>query len=160
MKSKTKYFLIKTSLWVLIIPYFYGLSKLLALIGLADLWGNMFDEGLIDNFWQWITLIMYRFFCYIFPALLVMFIKFDKRMTKKSTRYIIWQNQVFCIYLFSYAIIQVLALNMIEWFPMRNAFGSLTFVVSFAGYILTLLRKEKIEFDSNGAIIDVKPYKN
>lgn len=157
MKAKTKYYLIKIILWIVIIPYFYILSKLFSEIGVADLWGNMFDTGIISNMWQWLTLVIYRFLCYVFPALLVMLIKFDKRI-KKMKRYVIWQNQIFCIYLFTYAFIQVLALNMIEWFPMRNAFGSLTFVVSLAGYILTFINKEKIEFDSNGAIIDVKPY--
>lgn len=139
MKVKTKKVIVKASLIVLLPLYFIFITCIFTSLGAADIWGNMFDNG-IDNIQQWCTLILYRVLLYVSPAFILSFIRFDKRQ-KWSTRLIDWFNWSLFVYLLWNAIIKLLAIDLLLNIEIFNVLDS--FVALF-GYIITYFKKQEI----------------
>lgn len=148
MKVKTKLKMIKAISFITIPLFFILISVIFTVLGVSELWGNMFDTGII-SFPQWITLILYRFLIYVFPAIGLSFIVFDKRYSYCS-RLIIWLNWSFFVYLLIYAMVNVFALNLVLNIEL---FSSLDAIILLLGYVFTYIKKKPIEFDKVETII-------
>ncbi len=152
LTAKKKYTILKIAGLGLDVLVLFGLTGLGVLLGFDKLWENIDTEG-IKTFTQWITLITYRLGIYLLPGIILSFFIFDKRF-KYLPRLRIWLNWTLCLYLIANAIIRVFAINNLC--PKLNIFNNIDAVVLLIGYVLTFVTKEKVEFDSTGAIIDPK----
>lgn len=150
--AKKKYRCLQIIGVVLVLLVLFGTTALYVLLGIDELWASI-AEGQITNFSQWITLVIYRIVIYLLPATLLTIFKFDKRY-KTSSRFVIWLNWTMFIYLITKAVIEVFAIDLLLGITMFNVVDSFVLLL---GYILTLIKKRKIEFDSSGAIIGEKP---
>jgi hypothetical protein len=121
-----------------------------AFLRIDDLWVGITTNG-ITSFPQWFSLIIYRALIYIWPALILSLFKFDKRY-KWISRFIIFLNWTFFIYLLSNVIIKAFSFDLVLNITI---FKNLDNIVLLLGYILTFLSKKKIDFDSTGAIIGI-----
>ncbi len=154
MTSKKKYFLLRIFGFFLLIIYVIALTAIFVAFGAYELWKDIPQQG-ISSFNQWWTIILYRILLYLaFPFLFSIY-RFDKRI-KWVNRLLIWFNFFFFIFLLTQSIYYFLALNLLRNNPILSALDSLSLLV---GYIFTLIKKQKIEFDSTGAIIDKYSYK-
>lgn len=150
--AKKKYRCLQIFGVVLVLLVLFGTTALYVLLGIDELWASI-AEGQITNFSQWITLVIYRIVIYLLPATLLTIFKFDKRY-KTSSRCVIWLNWTMFIYLITKAVIEVFAIDLLLGITMFNVVDSFVLLL---GYIFTLIKKRKIEFDSSGAIIGEKP---
>ena len=150
--AKKKYRCLQIIGAVLVLLVLFGTTALYVLLGIDELWASI-AEGQITNFSQWITLVIYRIVIYLLPATLLTIFKFDKRY-KTSSRFVIWLNWTMFIYLITKAVIEVFAIDLLLGITMFNVVDSFVLLL---GYIFTLIKKRKIEFDSSGAIIGEKP---
>lgn len=150
--AKKKYRCLQIIGVVLVLLVLFGTTALYVLLGIDELWASI-AEGQITNFSQWITLVIYRIVIYLLPATLLTIFKFDKRY-KTSSRFVIWLNWTMFIYLITKAVIEVFAIDLLLGITMFNVVDSFVLLL---GYIFTLIKKRKIEFDSSGAIIGEKP---
>lgn len=150
--AKKKYRCLQIVGAVLVLLVLFGTTALYVLLAIDELWTSI-AEGQITNFSQWITLVIYRIVIYLLPATLLTLFKFDKRY-KTSSRFVIWLNWTMFIYLITKAVIEVFAIDLLLGITMFNVVDSFVLLL---GYIFTLIKKRKIEFDSSGAIIGEKP---
>ena len=109
----------------------------------------MFENG-IENFSQWISLIIYRILIYVPIPLIFGIFKFDKR-TKYLTRITIWYNWMFLVYLIFYGVYEILAFNLIFDVGIFNTLSSFVLVL---GYLFTYIAKKPISFDEPKNIIN------
>lgn len=151
MKAKTKFILIKLLSFVGIPLIMFGTTAIFTALGISEVWGNMFETKIETGF-QWLTLILYRFLIYFFPALILSAFIFDKRY-KYISRLMIWLNWTLFIYLLLNAIIKVFAIDLLLKI---SVFNTLDGVVALFGYVFTFIKKKKVDFDSTGAIIGEK----
>ena len=152
LTAKKKYAIFKIAGLGLDFIVLFGLTGLGVLFGFDKLWGNTETED-IKTFTQWITLISYRLGIYLLPGTILSFFVFDKRF-KYLSRLRIWLNWTLCLYLIANAIVRVFAINKL--YPKLSIFNNIDAAVMLIGYVLTFVTKEKVEFDSTGAIIDPK----
>lgn len=149
MKAKTKYKLLKWTTIIGTLLYFLLVSSFFALLKVDDIWGNMFEKG-IQNFPQWITLILYRILIYIPLPLIIGIIKFDKRYNY-SSRVVIWYNWMFFVYLLFYGIYEFAALDLI--FKV-GIFNKLSSIILILGYVFSYAMKKPISFDDPANILN------
>ncbi len=152
LSAKKKYRYLQALGVSLVAIILIGTTSLYVLCGVDELWASI-AEGKITSFVQWFTLIMYRLIIYLLPALILTIFKFDKRY-KISSRFVIWLNWTMLIYLITKAAIEVFAIDLLLGITMFNVVDSFVLLL---GYIFTLVKKRKIEFDSTGTIIGEKP---
>ena len=155
MKAKTKYRLIKYLGIVSTSLLFLGISAIFTLCGAYELWSDITEKG-ITSFAQWVSMVGYRLCIYLIPPLFLSFFVFDKRF-KWLTRFIIWLNWCLFLYIFAKAFIVFFAIDKLPDF--KGFMSSLDSFIALAGYVFTFIKKEKIEFDSSGAIIDRDSFK-
>lgn len=151
MTAKKKFYLFKISGALLVAVVLFVLTIIGVFLNLDHLWKNIDVEG-FTSFWQWFSLVLYRLLLYLLPGLILSIFKFDKRY-KFLSRFKIWLNWTLGIFLISKAIISVFAIDKLLHI---SAFGNLDGVVLLVGYVFTLATKQKVEFDSTGAIINPK----
>lgn len=152
LSAKKKYRYLQTLGVALVAIILFGTTTIYVLCGIDELWVSI-TEGKITSFIQWFTLIMYRLIIYLLPALILTIFRFDKRY-KISSRFVIWLNWTMLIYLITKAAIEVFAIDLLLGITMFNVVDSFVLLL---GYIFTLIKKRKIEFDSTGTIIGEKP---
>lgn len=150
MKVINKYRLIKYLGILSTALLFVGISAIFTVCGAYELWSDIQDNG-ITSFAQWGSVVGYRLCIYLIPPLLLSFFAFDKRF-KWLTRFIIWLNWCLFLYIVAKAFVVLFAIDKLPDF--KGFMSSLDSFIVLAGYVLTLIKKEKIEFDSSGAIID------
>lgn len=146
--AKKKLFLLKILAVILCPITVLATTTIFVFIGCAELWKDIPTCG-ITSFIQWVTIVSYRIIIYLLPAIILSFFRFDKRY-KWMTRFIIFLNWTLFIYLFCNVVIKFFELDSILQITI---FENLDNVVMLLGYVLTVVNKRKIEFDSNGAII-------
>lgn len=151
MNTKKKFYLLKILGVIFDVVVLFGLTTIGVLLNLDYLWKNIDVEG-FTSFWQWLSLVLYRLLLYLLPGLLLSLFKFDKRY-KFISRFKIWLNWTLGIFLFSKAIISVFSIDKLLHI---SIFGNLDGIVLLVGYVFTLVTKQKVEFDSTGAIINPK----
>ena len=149
MKAKTKYTILKIAMIFISIINIFFISGIFVLCKVDYLWDGMFENG-IDNFSQWISLIIYRILIYVPIPLIFGIFKFDKR-TKYLTRITIWYNWMFLVYLIFYGVYEILALNLIFDVGIFNTLSSFVLVL---GYLFTYIAKKPISFDEPKNIIN------
>ena len=154
MTAKKKFYILKIAGLVSLIIYVLALTAIFVACGAYELWKDIHENG-ISNSTQWWTIILYRILLYLAMPFIFSVFKFDKRI-KWVNRLLIWINYFFFIFLVIQSIYYFFALNLIINTPILSALDSLSLLV---GYIFTYINKEKIEFDSTGAIIDKYSYK-
>lgn len=152
MTSKKKYRLIQIVSALLLPIYFILVTSITVLLNWDLLWSSIPSEG-IATFSQWSTIVFYRVLLYIAPAAILMWFKYDKRY-KTISRFVIWLNWIFMLYIIANATICFLALDQTPYF---SAFNSLDSAVGLSGFVLTAILKRKIELGTAGAIIGEKP---
>ncbi len=152
LTAKKKYRYLQLFGIFLVLFVLLGTTTLYVLLKIDELWAPI-AEGKITNFLQWFTLIIYRIVIYLLPALILTIFRFDKRY-KTSSRFVIWLNWTMFIYLITKAFIEVFAIDLLLGTSLFNIVDSFVLLL---GYIFTLIKKRKIEFDSSGAIIGEKP---
>lgn len=151
MTAKKKFYLFKISGALLVAVVLFVLTIIGVFLNLDHLWKNIDVEG-FTSFWQWFSLVLYRLLLYLLPGLILSIFKFDKRY-KFLSRFKIWLNWTLGIFLISKAIILVFAIDKLLHI---SVFENLDGVVLLVGYVFTLATKQKVEFDSTGAIINPK----
>lgn len=151
MKAKTKFLLLKIFGIFLDVIAVFGFTSVCVLLNLDRLWSGIDKEG-FTSFTQWFSLILYRILLYLTPAMTLSFFKFDKRF-KFSSRFRIWLNWTLGLYLLTKAVISVFSIDKVLNF---SIFNNLDSIVLLIGYVFTFFTKEKISFDSTGAILDPK----
>lgn len=151
MTAKKKFYLFKISGALLAAGVLFVLTIIGVFLNLDHLWKNIDVEG-FTSFWQWFSLVLYRLLLYLLPGLILSIFKFDKRY-KFLSRFKIWLNWTLGIFLISKAIISAFAIDKLLHI---SVFGNLDGVVLLVGYVFTLATKQKVEFDSTGAIINPK----
>lgn len=151
MTAKKKFYLFKISGALLVAVVLFVLTIIGVFLNLDHLWKNIDVEG-FTGFWQWFSLVLYRLLLYLLPGLILSIFKFDKRY-KFLSRFKIWLNWTLGIFLISKAIILVFAIDKLLHI---SVFENLDGVVLLVGYVFTLATKQKVEFDSTGAIINPK----
>lgn len=149
MKAKTKYKLLKWTTIIGTLLYFLLVSSFFVLLKVDDIWGKMFEEG-IQNFLQWITLILYRILIYIPLPLIIGIFRFDKRYNYLS-RIVIWYNWMFTVYFIIYSLYEFCAFDLLI---NLNIFNKLSSVVLILGYVFTYLKKKPVSFDDTGNILN------
>lgn len=150
--AKKKYRCIQLLGIILVLLILFGITSLYVLCGIDSLWSSISDEG-ITSFTQWSTLILYRLIIYLLPALILTPFRFDKRY-KTSSRFIIWLNWTLFLYLIAKAVIEVFAIDLLLGVSLFSVIDSFVLLL---GYVFTLVKKRKVEFDSTGTIIGEKP---
>lgn len=148
MSAKFKFSLLKIVGVILCPLTVFIVTVIFTVLKCDSLWEDIYKYG-ITSFSQWISLITYRLLIYLAPAILLSLFRFDKRY-KWMTRFIIFLSWTFFIYLFSNVLIAFFEIDVLLDI---HIFENLDNAVLLLGYILTLINKRKIEFDSNGAII-------
>jgi hypothetical protein len=118
------------------------------------MWENMFDDG-INTFGQWVSLIVYRVLIYVLPALFIMCIPLNKN-DKKKNKFIVWLNWTFFVYLVIKFIIEVFAIDLILLKYNIILFSNVDSMAALLGYLLTWIKKEKIELGSSETIVNGK----
>ena len=151
MTAKKKFKILKISGVILDVAMVLGLTALGVLLNFDKLWEGIDVNG-FSSFGQWVSLISYRLGLYLFPGLILSFIVFDKRF-KYVSRLRIWLNWTLGIYLLANVVIRVFAIDIAL---KKEIFSSIDSVVMLVGYVITFITKEKVEFDSTGAIINPK----
>lgn len=154
MKLKTKINLIKFSSFIYIPIIFFVVSCLYVFLGVDRMWGNMFDDG-INTFGQWFSLIIYRVLIYVLSALFIMCIAPNKN-GKKRDKFIVWLNWTFFVYLVIKFIIEVFAIDLILLKYNIILFSNVDSLAALLGYLLTWIKKEKIELGSSETIVNGK----
>ena len=155
MKARKKYRLIKY-LGILATAFlFFGISAIFTACGAYELWKEIPEMG-ITSFIQWATMVGYRLCIYLIPPIFLSFFVFDKRF-KWLTRLIIWLNWCLFLYIIAKAFVVFFAIDKLPDF--KGFMLSLDSFVVLTGYVFTFIKKEKIEFDSSGAIIDRDSFK-
>ena len=152
MTSKKKYRLVQIVSALSLPIYFVLITSLTVLFNWDLLWSSIPSEG-ITTFSQWITIVIYRILLYITPAVILMWLRYDKRY-KLISRFVIWQNWIFMLYTIANVAICFLALDQTPYF---SAFNSLDSAIGLSGFILTAILKRKIELGTSGAIVGEKP---
>lgn len=155
MKAKIKYRLIKYIGIASTFLLFLGISMLFTACGAYELWKNISENG-IEDFVQWSSLVGYRLCVYLIPPLFLSAFVFDKRF-KWINRFLIWLNWCLFLYIIAKALIIFFAIDKLVNF--EGFMSTLDSFVILAGYVFTFIKKEKIEFDSSGAIIDRDSFK-
>lgn len=152
LTAKKKYNIIRlvSAIGLMIHPLL--VSVIAVLFNWDLLWKGIETEG-ITSFGQWLSLIVYRIILYIFPAIVLMQIPFDKRY-KKSSLFVIWLNWTFAVYLIISLFIKVFVFDMLLDISVFNTLDSF---VGLSGFVLTAILKKKIELGTVGAIIGEKP---
>lgn len=151
MTSKKKYRLIQV-VSALFLPIYFILVTLVTVLFNWDLlWSSIPSEG-ITTFCQWITIVLYRIFLYIVPALILMCFMYDKRY-KTISRFVIWLNWILMLYTIANVTIRFMALDQTRYFA---AFNSLDSVIGLSGFVFTAILKRKIEFGTAGTIVGEK----
>ena len=151
MTAKKKFFIIKIVGLVLDAVVVIGLTALGVLLNFDKLWEGI-DENGFSSFGQWASLVFYRLGLYLIPGFLLSFVVFDKRF-KYISRLRIWLNWTLGIYLLTNVVVRTFAIDILL---KREIFGNIDSVVMLAGYVITFITKEKVEFDSTGSIINPK----
>lgn len=155
MKAKTKYNLIKYFGILLVILVWLLITLIFTLCGAYEGWKEIPTKG-IANFGQWISIIGFRVCLYFISPLVLSIFRFDKRY-KWGSRFLIWLNWCLLLYIVAKAIYILFAINMLN--KNIEILSSLDSFIILAGYVVTYFKKEKIAFDSAGAIIDKNSYK-
>ncbi len=151
LTSKKKYRILQIVSAVLLPLYFILITSLIVILNWDLLWKPVDSEG-ITEFSQWVTIVLYRIFLYIVPALILMCFKYDKRY-KTISRFVIWLNWILMLYTIANVTIRFLALDQTRYFA---AFNSLDSVIGLSGFVFTAILKRKIEFGTAGAIVGEK----
>ena len=151
MTAKKKFTTLKVIGVFLDIFVVFGLTTLVVLLDFDKLWEGIDING-FPSFTQWLSLVFYRLSLYLFPGFILAFFIFDKRF-KYISRLKIWLNWTLGLYLFANVAIRVFAINVAL---KKELFSSIDSIVMLVGYIITFITKEKVEFDSTGAIINPK----
>lgn len=152
LTAKKKYNIIRLVSAIGLIIHPLLVSVIAVLLNWDLLWKGIETEG-VTSFGQWLSLIVYRVMLYIFPAIVLMQIPFDKRY-KKSSLFVIWLNWTFAVYLIISLFIKVFAFDMLLDISVFNTLDSF---VGLSGFVLTAILKKKIELGTVGAIIGEKP---
>lgn len=151
LTSKKKYRILQIVSAVLLPLYFILITSLIVILNWDLLWKSVDSEG-ITEFSQWVTIVLYRIFLYILPALILMCFKYDKRY-KTISRFVIWLNWILMLYTIANVTIRFLALDQTRYFV---AFNSLDSAIGLSGFVFTAILKRKIEFGTAGAIVGEK----
>lgn len=151
MTAKRKFTILKIVGIILDVATVLGLTAIGVVLNFNKLWDGINVNG-FSSFGQWASLVSYRLGLYLLPGLILSFVAFDKRF-KYVSRLRIWLNWTLGIYLLTNVVIRVFAIDIAL---KKEVFSSIDSVVMLIGYALTFVTKEKLEFDSTGAIIDPK----
>ena len=153
LNSKQKFNYIKYFGIAIVLLSIFGFTSLCVAFGFDELWKDIDSNG-ITSINQWVTIICYRLCLYFFPGFFLATFVFDKRY-KYISRLCIWLNWTFFIYIFIKVIIEVFALDMVLNIRLFNNLDS---VVLLAGYVLTYIKKQKVEFASSDTVLSPKNY--
>ena len=126
-------------------------TSLVVILNIEKSWESI-DTGKISDFYQWLTLVIYRLCVYLLPGIALSLFPFDRRYNYLS-RLKMSINWTLCIYLISNAIIRVFAIDKVLGITI---FENIDLVVLLTGYIFTLSTKKMVEFDSTIAVVDPK----
>ena len=151
MTAKRKFIILKIVGVILDVVTVFGLTGLGVLLNFDKLWEGIDMNG-FSSFGQWASLVFYRLGLYLLPGFILSFVVFDKRF-KYISRLRIWLNWTLGFYLLANVIIRVFAIDLAL---KKEIFNSVDSVVMLVGYVITFITKEKVEFDSTGAIINPK----
>lgn len=151
MTAKKKFAILKIAGIIVDAVMVLGLTALGVLLGFDRLWEGINANG-FSSFGQWASLVFYRLGLYLLPGFILSFVVFDKRF-KYISRLRIWLNWTLGIYLITNVVIKVFAIDVAL---KKEIFNSIDSVAMLIGYVITFITKEKVEFDSTGAIIDPK----
>ena len=151
MTAKKKFTILKIIGIILDVVMVLGLTALGVLLNFDTFWEGVDANG-FSSFGQWLSLVSYRLGLYLLPGLILSFVVFDKRF-KYVSRLRIWLSWTLGIYLLANVVIKVFAIDIAL---KKEIFSSIDSVVMLVGYVITFVTKEKVEFDSTGAIIDPK----
>ena len=137
---KQKMVILKVAGVALCAIFLFGLGWVLAYFDIGAMWKTL-SQTKFSDIGAWLSLIGYRICVYLLPAIILSLYPYDKRL-KWMSRFIIWLNWTFFIYLISKAVFYFLAFNLVLDLEL---FENLDNIVLLMGYILTYINKRKID---------------